>query len=176
MTDIRKPEDGLVGKSPFFYADVLDRTLLEKIVVENRIDWIIHFSALLSAIGEKMVEKALDVNINGFQNVMELGEDLVSLNRREGSWILTDFSLFFLLLNSQDPQSPRVLPQHHWCLWAHDSAREHPRSHHHEAYHHLRYHQGPHGAPRRSMALFIFYFLFFISSFLKFHPNFLLTL
>ena len=74
MSDVRKPEAGLVGNSPFFYANVLDKTLLEKIIVENNIDWVIHFSALLSAIGEKLMDRALDVNINGFQNVIELGK------------------------------------------------------------------------------------------------------
>jgi threonine 3-dehydrogenase len=34
-------------------------------VVNNRIDWIIHFSALLSAVGEQNVPLAIRVNIEG---------------------------------------------------------------------------------------------------------------
>ena len=43
------------------YADVLDIKHLHSIVVNNDIDWVIHFSALLSAVGEKDPRKALDV-------------------------------------------------------------------------------------------------------------------
>jgi len=74
MSDIRKPVPHLVGESPYLYADVMDYNLLERIIVEHNIDWVIHFSALLSAVGEKMIQKALDVNIRGFQNVLDLGK------------------------------------------------------------------------------------------------------
>jgi nucleoside-diphosphate-sugar epimerase len=35
---------------------------------------LIHFSALLSAVGEKFPEKALEINIKGFHNVAELAK------------------------------------------------------------------------------------------------------
>ena len=72
-SDIRKPEPGSLGHGPFVYADVLKPDHLERIIVEHDINWIVHFSALLSAIGERNPALALDVNIRGFQNVMELG-------------------------------------------------------------------------------------------------------
>lgn len=56
------------------YADVLDFPNLQQIVVNNKIDWIIHFSALLSAVGEQNVQLALNVNVNGMQNILELAK------------------------------------------------------------------------------------------------------
>ena len=51
---------------PYVYADVLDLKHLHSLVVNNEIDWVIHFSALLSAIGEKDPQKALDVINNNY--------------------------------------------------------------------------------------------------------------
>lgn len=59
---------------PYIYADVLDFKNLQEIVVNYRIDWLIHFSALLSAIGEENVPLAMRVNIEGLHNVMELSK------------------------------------------------------------------------------------------------------
>lgn len=54
------------------YADILDYKNLQSIVVNERIDWVVHFSALLSAIGEQNVAQALEVNVHGFHNIAEL--------------------------------------------------------------------------------------------------------
>ena len=43
-------------------------------MVSHRIDWLIHFSALLSAVGENNVPLAVRVNIEGLHNVMELAK------------------------------------------------------------------------------------------------------
>nr|CAD7200429.1 unnamed protein product [Timema douglasi] len=59
---------------PYIFADVLDFKGLQKIVVMHRIDWIIHFSALLSAVGEQNVPLAVRVNIEGAHNVIELAK------------------------------------------------------------------------------------------------------
>lgn len=59
---------------PYIYADVLDFKNLQEIVVNYRIDWLIHFSALLSAIGEENVPLAMRVNVEGLHNVMELAK------------------------------------------------------------------------------------------------------
>lgn len=53
----------LVG--PFIYSDILDYKNLREIVVNNRITWLFHYSALLSAIGEANVSLARAVNITG---------------------------------------------------------------------------------------------------------------
>eukprot|EP00126_Sphaerothecum_destruens_P005541 Sdes_comp18859_c0_seq1m9288 len=72
-SDIKKPTSDL-GEGPFVYADVLNYQQLESLIVDYRIDWIVHFSALLSAVGEQNPLKALAVNIGGFQNVIELAK------------------------------------------------------------------------------------------------------
>ena len=43
------------------YVDVMDPKHLQSIVVNHGIDWLVHFSALLSAVGENNVPKALEV-------------------------------------------------------------------------------------------------------------------
>ena len=57
---------------PYVYIDVLDFQKLQELVVDERIDWLVHFSALLSVVGETNVPLAVRVNIDGFHNVLEL--------------------------------------------------------------------------------------------------------
>ena len=57
---------------PYVYADILDFKNLQSIVVNERIDWLVHFSAIVSAIGEKNVPQALQINVQGFHNIAEL--------------------------------------------------------------------------------------------------------
>ncbi|KAJ2781769.1 hypothetical protein H4R18_002682 [Coemansia javaensis] len=71
-SDIRKPAPSQRASGPFVYADVLNRRALEQVIVDYGIDWVVHFSAILSAAGERNPALGLDVNINGFQNVLEL--------------------------------------------------------------------------------------------------------
>ncbi|KAI0243625.1 hypothetical protein L0F63_003373, partial [Massospora cicadina] len=73
-SDIRKPTSAFLDSGPFVYADVLNRAQLESLIVDFRIDYLIHFSALLSAMGEKLPAKALEVNLLGFHNVIELAK------------------------------------------------------------------------------------------------------
>ena len=42
--------------------------------MNHRVDWLIHFSALLSAIGEVNIPLAMRVNIEGLHNVLELAK------------------------------------------------------------------------------------------------------
>lgn len=65
LSDIIKPSDQIVNEGPYIFADILDFKGLQKAVVTHRVDWIIHFSALLSAIGEQNVSLAVRVNIEG---------------------------------------------------------------------------------------------------------------
>ncbi|XP_031638888.1 L-threonine 3-dehydrogenase, mitochondrial [Contarinia nasturtii] len=74
LSDIIKPNRSLTQGGPYIFADILDFKGLQKIVVDHRIDWIIHFSALLSAIGEQNVPLAVRVNIEGVHNVIELAK------------------------------------------------------------------------------------------------------
>ncbi|KAG0233828.1 hypothetical protein BGW41_001360 [Actinomortierella wolfii] len=73
-SDIRKASDDFMASGPFVYADVMNYNMLERIVVDWRIDWIVHYSALLSAVAEKNPALALSVNMTGFQNVLELAK------------------------------------------------------------------------------------------------------
>jgi len=52
----------------------LDFKGLQHIVVSERVDWLIHLSALLSAVGEQNVSLAVRVNIEGVHNVVELAK------------------------------------------------------------------------------------------------------
>ncbi len=59
---------------PYVYADILDFKNLQELIVNKDIDWLIHFSALLSAIGEINIPLAMRVNIEGLHNVLELAK------------------------------------------------------------------------------------------------------
>ncbi len=74
LTDIVKPNNETVANGPYMFADILDFKNLQEIVVNNQVDWIIHFSALLSAVGEQNVSLAIRVNIEGMHNVLELAK------------------------------------------------------------------------------------------------------
>ncbi|XP_017788861.1 PREDICTED: L-threonine 3-dehydrogenase, mitochondrial [Habropoda laboriosa] len=74
LSDIIKPTEESLSNGPFIFADILDFKGLQKIVVNYRIDWLIHFSALLSAVGEQNVPLAVRVNIEGMHNVIELAK------------------------------------------------------------------------------------------------------
>ena len=56
------------------YADILDYKSLQEIVVNERVDWLIHFSALLSAVGESNIPHAIKINIDGLHNILELAK------------------------------------------------------------------------------------------------------
>lgn len=55
----------LFPSGPFVYADVLDYKHLRELIVNNRITWLVHYSALLSAVGEANVALARKINITG---------------------------------------------------------------------------------------------------------------
>ncbi|XP_054717094.1 L-threonine 3-dehydrogenase, mitochondrial-like [Uloborus diversus] len=74
MSDIIRAPQDILDAGPYIYADILDFKNLQEIVVNYRIDWLVHFSALLSAIGEDNVPLAMRVNIEGLHNVMELAK------------------------------------------------------------------------------------------------------
>lgn len=74
VSDIRKPsKDSLNNaRGQFLYLDVLDEVSLARVVVENSVDWVIHNSSLLSAVGENNPLLAMKVNVQGLQNVLEV--------------------------------------------------------------------------------------------------------
>ncbi|KAG7463214.1 hypothetical protein JOB18_043470 [Solea senegalensis] len=72
LSDIKKPPPHVVSDGPFVYADVLDYKNLRELIVNNRITWLIHYSALLSVVGEANVALARKINISGLHNVLDL--------------------------------------------------------------------------------------------------------
>lgn len=75
LSDIRKPPDHVFHSGPFIYSDILDYKNLREIVVNNRITWLIHYSALLSAVGEANVQLARAVNITGLHNILDIAAE-----------------------------------------------------------------------------------------------------
>lgn len=47
---------------------MLDYKILRELIVNNRITWLVHYSALLSAVGEANVALARKINITGLLN------------------------------------------------------------------------------------------------------------
>ncbi|XP_028292974.1 L-threonine dehydrogenase 2 [Gouania willdenowi] len=72
LSDIKKPPSHVLNRGPFVYADILDYKHLRELVVNNRITWLVHYSALLSAVGEANVALARKINITGLHNVLDL--------------------------------------------------------------------------------------------------------
>ncbi|KAM9783034.1 LOW QUALITY PROTEIN: L-threonine dehydrogenase [Neosynchiropus ocellatus] len=75
LSDIRKPTSNVFHSGPFIYSDILDYKNLREIVVNNRITWLVHYSALLSAVGEANVALARSVNITGLHNILDIAAE-----------------------------------------------------------------------------------------------------
>ncbi|XP_056282956.1 L-threonine dehydrogenase 2 [Pseudoliparis swirei] len=72
LSDIKKPSPHVFTSGPFVYADVLDYKHLRELIVNYRVTWLIHYSALLSAVSEANMAQAREINIRGFHNVLDL--------------------------------------------------------------------------------------------------------
>ena len=48
-------------EGPYVYSDVTDSKYMHSIIVDNSIDWVVHYSALLSAAAEDNLQRALEV-------------------------------------------------------------------------------------------------------------------
>ncbi|XP_060247729.1 L-threonine 3-dehydrogenase, mitochondrial [Meriones unguiculatus] len=75
LSDIRKPPDHVFHSGPFVYANILDHKNLHETVVNHRISWLFHYSALLSAAGEANISLARDVNITGLHNILDVAAE-----------------------------------------------------------------------------------------------------
>ncbi|CAJ1087057.1 L-threonine 3-dehydrogenase%2C mitochondrial-like isoform X2 [Xyrichtys novacula] len=75
LSDIRKPSYHVYHSGPFVFADILDLKNLREIVVNNNISWLVHYSAVLSAVGENNVAVAKDVNITGLHNILDIATE-----------------------------------------------------------------------------------------------------
>jgi nucleoside-diphosphate-sugar epimerase len=68
----RPPDQELAGLGPWCSLDVRDRSALEAVAREHRIDTIFHLASLLSAVAEARPQVAWDINVNGLMNVLEV--------------------------------------------------------------------------------------------------------
>ncbi|KAI3365973.1 hypothetical protein L3Q82_009807, partial [Scortum barcoo] len=75
LSDIRKPPNHVYHNGPFIFSDILDYKNLRKIVVNNNISWLVHYSAVLSAVGENNVALAKEVNITGLHNILDIATE-----------------------------------------------------------------------------------------------------
>lgn len=57
------------------HIDVADKSEYERLVRDYKIDYIVHLAAILSALGEKFPDRALDVNVDGALNALKLARD-----------------------------------------------------------------------------------------------------
>ena len=57
---------------PFVYVDVTNRQQLEEIVVTHGVTRVLHLAAVLSAVGEQAPLRAMEVNLAGTHNVLEI--------------------------------------------------------------------------------------------------------
>ncbi len=69
-TDITKPNERVPCK--FLVMDIMHLNRFEKFVKDNKVNYIIHFAAILSATGEKIPQKAKEINIRGLENVLDV--------------------------------------------------------------------------------------------------------
>lgn len=70
--DIKTPDETIAGSlKNFFECDISDSSSVNRIFEKENFDVIFHLAAILSTGGEKMPEKAIDVNINGTLNLLE---------------------------------------------------------------------------------------------------------
>jgi FlaA1/EpsC-like NDP-sugar epimerase len=67
---VKKPEAKMPCK--FMILDIMHKNKLEKIVRDNKVTSIVHYAAILSATGEKIPEKAKEINIRGLENVFDV--------------------------------------------------------------------------------------------------------
>jgi len=75
-SDIVQPGEKLAESGPFEKLDVTNRPKLTRIIKKYGINIIYHLAAILSATGEKNPQKAWEVNINGFYNILEAAREL----------------------------------------------------------------------------------------------------
>jgi len=61
---------GVDDEGPFEYLDILDKTSLDRTIVNKNINTIIHLSGVLSAKGETDIHAGMAVNIRGMENIM----------------------------------------------------------------------------------------------------------
>ncbi|MBS7620495.1 NAD-dependent epimerase/dehydratase family protein [Candidatus Bathyarchaeota archaeon] len=75
-SDIRSPSKNFLNSGPFESLNILNRTDLEEVIKVYDIDTVFHLAAILSATGEKNPQNALEVNLFGVYNILEVSRKL----------------------------------------------------------------------------------------------------
>jgi len=57
------------------HLDVTNREEYERLVKDNKVTYIVHLAAILSALGEQKPDLAIDVNVQGFLNAINIARD-----------------------------------------------------------------------------------------------------
>lgn len=142
---------------PFIFSDILDRKRLEEIVVNNNIDWLVHYSAVLSAVGERNVSLAREVNITGTPTKHTHTHTHPLLDTTLSKLGYSEMLTYHLCLCRHPQHSRRSHQTQPACVCAEHYRRLRPiftpgpcpRSVRAEAAHHLRRLQGPRRADGR---------------------------
>ena len=71
----KPPSEEQIEAGPHEHVDVAKRESIEAVVEEYDIDTVYHMAAILSAVGESNPWLALDVNMNGTYNVLEVARE-----------------------------------------------------------------------------------------------------
>ncbi len=73
-SDIRECDcNSDIFDGPYEKLDVLDFNAIEKVILNNNIDTVVHLAAILSGVGEKDPLKCWNINMNGSLNILNLG-------------------------------------------------------------------------------------------------------
>jgi len=75
LSDVRKANNAEAKRGPYEYIDVCKYEHIERVVVNQNVDWVFNFAALLSAISEAYPDKAYDVNLGGSKNVLDVAKN-----------------------------------------------------------------------------------------------------
>jgi nucleoside-diphosphate-sugar epimerase len=70
-----KPTEELMSSGPIEQVRVQDKNEVTRVVEKYGIDTIYNMAAILSAVGEQNPQACWDVNMNGFQTVLEVGRE-----------------------------------------------------------------------------------------------------
>jgi threonine 3-dehydrogenase len=86
--DIKNPDETIAGNlKNFFACDISDGASVKKIFEKENFDIIFHLAAILSTGGEKFPEKAIDVNIKGTINLLEVATESAIKNKKSIKFI-----------------------------------------------------------------------------------------
>jgi nucleoside-diphosphate-sugar epimerase len=73
--DLVQPSQEQIDLGPYEQLDITDEKRYAYLIDKYKITQVYHLAALLSATGEKYPNKAWDVNLNGYRNLLEIAKE-----------------------------------------------------------------------------------------------------